>query len=52
VNAGHTVLCAEPNELNNCADSQFGRDIDISDGLYGDGKAADDILRILTENLS
>ena len=52
VNAGHTVLCTEPNELNNCADSQFGRDIDVSDGLYGDGKAADDILRILTENLS
>ena len=52
VNAGHTVLCTEPNELNNCADSQFGRAIDVSDGLYGDGKAADDILRILTDNLS
>jgi len=52
VNAGHTVLCCEPKELNDCADSQFGRNIDGHDALYGDGKAADDILRILTENLS
>ena len=52
VNAGHTVLCFEPKELSECADSQFGRNIDVNDALYGDGKAADDILRILTENLS
>ena len=52
VNAGHTVLCFEPKALNECADSQFGRTIDGDDALYGNGDAADDILRILSETLS
>lgn len=52
VNAGHTVLCFEPKDLNGCANSQFGRTIDGADALYGDGEAAHDILRILSEKLS
>ena len=45
-------LCFEPKALNECADSQFGRTIDGDDALYGNGDAADDILRILSETLS
>ncbi len=52
VDAGHTVLCSEPNELQECAESQFGRGIDVSDRLYGDGNAAEDILEIISKNLS
>jgi UDP-GlcNAc3NAcA epimerase len=52
VHAGHTVLCFEPNEFQDCANSQFGRRINVSDGLYGDGNAAEDILEIISKNLS
>ena len=52
VKAGHTVLCFEPKDLSGCANSQFGRTINGDDALYGDGEAAFDILRILSETLS
>ena len=52
VNAGHTVLCFEPKDLSGCANSQFGRTINGYDALYGNGEAAHDILRILSEKLS
>lgn len=52
VHAGHTVLCPEPAQLSETADSQNGRDIDVSDLLYGDGNAAEDILEIISNELS
>lgn len=52
VHAGHTVLCFEPNEFQDCANSQFERRINVRDGLYGDGNAAEDILEIISKNLS
>jgi UDP-GlcNAc3NAcA epimerase len=52
VKAGHTVLCFEPKDLSGCANSQFGRTINGEDALYGDGEAALDILRILSEKVS
>ncbi|PCJ81055.1 MAG: UDP-N-acetylglucosamine 2-epimerase (non-hydrolyzing) [Bacteroidetes bacterium] len=51
VNAGHTVLCPEPNQLSNLADRQNGRVLDVTDFLYGNGNAADEILDIISNAL-
>ena len=49
--AGHTVLSPEPEDLASAASSQLKKKIDISDKLYGDGKAAESILMIMSERL-
>ena len=49
--AGHTVLSPEPEDLASAASSHLKKKIDISDKLYGDGKAAESILMIMSERL-
>jgi len=49
--AGHTVLSPEPVDLSSAASSQLKRKVDVSDNLYGDGNAAESILKMMSERL-
>jgi UDP-GlcNAc3NAcA epimerase len=49
--AGHTVLSPEPADLASAASSQLKRLVDVSDNLYGDGKAAESILAMMSDRL-
>ena len=51
LDAGHTVLSPEPEDLASAASSQLKKKIDVSDKLYGDGKAAESILMMMSERL-
>lgn len=51
IKAGHAMLCPEPENFNEVADSQLLTKVDTSDNLYGDGRAAEHILDMLEEKL-
>ena len=51
IEAGHAVLCPEPEEFCRIADLQLNNEIDNSDELYGDGMASEHILEMLENKL-
>jgi UDP-GlcNAc3NAcA epimerase len=51
VEAGHAVLCPEPEGFSTLASAQLCKSVDTSSKLYGDGKAAESILEMITEKL-
>lgn len=50
--AGHAVLCPEPEDFIRVADKQLVSAVDDSDELYGDGRASEHILDMLEEKLN
>lgn len=51
IEAGHAVLCPEPEDFCRIGDLQLNNEIDNSDELYGDGMASEHILDMLENKL-
>ena len=49
---GCTVLCPEPEDFSDLAEAQIFSKVDTSTQLYGDGKASESILEMLSERLN